>query len=219
MAIEQGFLLVDADGAGKPLGRLWTDADVRMNDGGSDPDGRFYCGSMGTSDTGRASPAAGKVYRLESDGTVTAVLDGLTIPNGFGFSPDGRTAYHVDTPTQHVYAYDYDRTAGLTNRVLVRVPDRQGNPDGLTVDAGGNLWVAMYGGAAVRSYTPAGRAADVIEVPVSKVTSCTFGGAQLDELSITTSRENLPDGADPAAGSVFRVRPGVRGLPALPFAG
>jgi sugar lactone lactonase YvrE len=148
------------------------------------------------------------------------VFEGLTIPNGFGFSPDGGTLYHVDTPTQRVYAYDYDGSGGFTNRrILVTVDERHGHPDGLTVDADGNLWVAMYGGAAVRCYTPAGDPADVIALPVSKVTSCAFGGAELDELYITTSRENLPDDAEPAAGTVYRARPGVRGLPVLPFAG
>jgi sugar lactone lactonase YvrE len=223
VAIERGFLLVDGAGFRKQMDQLWTDAEVRMNDGGCDPDGRFYCGSMGTSDAGRASPAAGRVYRLDPDGTVTTVLDGLTIPNGFGFSPDGGTLYHVDTPTQHIYAYDYDRTRGLTNRrVVVAVPERHGHPDGPTVDGDGNLWVAMYGGGAVRNYTPAGRAGDVIAVPVSKVTSCAFGGPELDQLYITSASIGLDDEAlamQPNAGGLFMLTPGVKGSPQVPFAG
>ncbi|HKT04234.1 MAG TPA: SMP-30/gluconolactonase/LRE family protein [Rugosimonospora sp.] len=215
MGVTRGFALVEADGQVRSLGELWTDPSVRMNEGGCDPDGRFWCGSMGVP----VRTGSGAVYRLDPDGSTRQVFDGVTISNGLAWSPDGGTAYYVDSPTQRIDAFDYDRARGLTDRrPVVRVPAEQGTPDGLTVDADGYLWLALYGGSAVHRYAPDGRLDGVVEVPVRQVTACTFGGAGGDELYITTSRENLPD-PEPAAGAVFVARPGVRGLPVLPFAG
>jgi sugar lactone lactonase YvrE len=101
----------------------------------------------------------------------------------------------------------------------VTVPEEDGLPDGLTVDGEGGVWVALYGGSAVRRYSPEGSLDAVLELPVTQVTACTFGGPGLDELYITSSRENVPDGEQPQAGSVFVARPGVRGLPVVPFSG
>src|SRR5262245_29251973 len=216
VGIERGFALVDAAGEVRPLGELWSDQTVRMNDGGCDPDGRFYCGSMREP----ATRGAGSLYRLDPDLSARPVLTDVTISNGLAWSPDGATAYYVDTATQRIDAFDYDTDGGLSGRrPVVWVPEERGQPDGLTVDAGGYLWVALYGGGAVHRYTPDGRLDGVVGVPVSQVTACTFGGADGDELFITTSRENLPEGEQPEAGSVFRARPEVRGLPVLTFAG
>ncbi len=213
VGIERGFALVDAAGAVRPLGELWADQTVRMNEGNCDPDGRFYCGSMREP----VAEGAGSLYRLDADLTVSTVLTGVTISNGLAWSPDGGTAYYVDTPTHRIDAFEYDSRTGLSNRhPVVRIPEEQGDPDGLTVDADGYLWVALYRGGAVHRYAPDGRLDGVVEVPVSLVTACTFGGG---DLFITTSRENLPEGAEPAAGAVFRARPGVAGLPVLEFAG
>lgn len=212
IAVERGFALMDADGALETLPELWDDPNVRMNDGGTDPWGRFYCGSMAYDMT----PGAGRLYRLNPDRTVDVVEPSVTCSNGLGWSPDGQTAYYIDSPTQRIDALD----TGLTGRrPFVTVPREQGLPDGLAVDSEGGVWVAFYGGSAVRRYSPDGRVDAVLELPVTQVTACTFGGAALDELYITTSRENLPDGEQPAAGSIFRARPGVTGLPVVPFAG
>jgi sugar lactone lactonase YvrE len=116
-----------------------------------------------------------------------------------------------------VTVFDYDRDAGLTSgRVFAETP---GRPDGLTVDSEGGVWVAQSDGGEVRRYGSDGTLDAVVELPVKKVTACTFGGAALDALFVTTSRENLGADAEPAAGALFRAEPGVRGLPAREFAG
>jgi sugar lactone lactonase YvrE len=216
VAVERGFALVDGDGAVETLPELWDDPGVRMNDGATDPHGRFYCGSMAYDMTA----GAGRLYRLDPDGTVSVVLGSVTCSNGLGWSPDGASAYYIDSLTQRIDVFDYDDAAGLTHRrPFAAVPVEQGLPDGLTVDREGGLWVAFFGGSAVRRYSADGTVDEVLELPVSQVTACTFGGPALDELYITTSRLELSEGEQPEAGSVFRARPGVMGLPPAPFAG
>jgi len=187
-----------------------------MNEGGCDPDGRFYCGSMAYDQR----PGAGALYRLDPDGSVRVVLGSVTISNGLEWSPDGSRAYYNDTPTHRIDVFDYDGESGLTGRrPFAEVPVQAGGPDGLTVDVEGGVWVALYGGGAVRRYTPEGMLDGVIEVPAKQVTACTFGGSDLDQLYITTSREELKPGEDPLAGSLFRAAVGVAGLPVREFAG
>ena len=215
IGIEHGFALEDADGKVEPLAPLWTRDDLRMNDGGCDPDGRFYCGSMAD-----ARPGGGALYRLDPDGSVRTVLEHVTISNGLEWSPDGSHAYYVDTLTRRVDVFDYDRDAGLhARRSFARIPESMGVPDGLTVDREGGVWIAIFGGGAVRRYAPDGALDQVLEVPARQVTACTFGGERLDELFVTTSRENLEPGADPLAGAVFHAAVGVQGLPVREFAG
>jgi sugar lactone lactonase YvrE len=223
IAVERGFVLEEPDGALTPLPELWgADAGLRMNEGGCDPDGRFYCGSMAYDQAEGRGTGRGTVWRLDADLSVTSVLEGVTISNGLGFSPDGRRAYYNDTPTGRTDVFDYEPVAGLTGRrpfVQVNTGGGTDRPDGLTVDAEGGVWVALFGGSAVRRYAPDGTLDLVVDVGARQVTACTFGGANLDELWITTSRENLAEDDDPAAGSLFRFSPGVRGLPVLPFGG
>lgn len=214
-AIERGFAL--DDGNGTPIRRLpdlWTTDAVRMNEGGCDPDGRFYCGSMAYALT----PGAASLYRLDPDDHVSTVLGDVTISNGLEWSPDGRLAYYVDSATGQIDVMDYDGERGLTHRRQFVAVDR-GVPDGLTIDAEGGVWVAIWGGSAIQRFTPEGVLSEVIELPVTQVTACTFGGADLDELFITTSREGLPASEQPAAGALFRARPGISGLPVRRFAG
>lgn len=214
VAVERGFALVRPDGSVETLEELWDDPGVRMNDGGCDPDGRFYCGSMAYQGT----PNAGALWRLERDGSASVVLRDVTISNGLAWTPDGSTAYYIDTPTSGIDAFDYDSGSGLTNRRrVIDIPRDAGFPDGMTVDAEGYLWVALWEGAAVRRYSPDGRLDEVVKLPVPRVTACTFGGPDLSELYITTSRQGVPDDEQPEAGAVFRHRPAVRGLPVLPY--
>ncbi|CAI7976537.1 xylono-1,5-lactonase [Frankia sp. Hr75.2] len=227
LALERGFALIGpagpedfsglTGGVRRYLGDLWdADAGVRMNDGGCDPDGRFYCGSMAYAETA----GAGSLYRLAPDGTVSIVLTGVTVSNGLAWSPDGARAYYVDSPTSRVDVFDYDSERGLSNRrALVTVPADAGVPDGLTVDADGYLWVALWGGGAVRRYSPAGRLDGIVPLPVPRVTACTFGGDRLDTLYITTSQVGTDLTRYPAAGAVFALAPGVRGQPVQPFTG
>ncbi|HEV7186458.1 MAG TPA: SMP-30/gluconolactonase/LRE family protein [Blastococcus sp.] len=215
IAVERGFVLEDADGDLTPLDPVWSDPGVRMNEGGCDPDGRFWCGSMAYDQ----APGAAALYRLDPDGHVHTELEGVTVSNGLDWSPDGSLAYYDDTATHRVDVFDYDRDAGLTGRrPFVRLPE-DGNPDGLTVDAEGGVWVALFGGGAVHRYTPAGVLDVVVEVPTPQVTACTFGGPALDQLFITTSREGMGPDDDPLAGSLFRADVGVPGRPVREFAG
>lgn len=218
VAVERGFAFVNDDGDIQNLSELWDDPKVRMNEGSCDPQGRFYCGSMAYDST----PGAGSVHRLETDQTASLVLSDVTASNGLAWSPDGNLAYYIDTPTRRVDAFDCSPEAGplvSSRRTVVEIPHTHGLPDGMTVDAEGCLWVALWGGSAVRRYRSDGTLDGVVELPVSNVTACTFGGDNLDQLYITTSRQGLPEGAQPSAGAVFRARPGVRGLPVLPYRG
>lgn len=200
------------------LDEVWHDPSVRFNDGGCDPDGRFYCGSMAYDGT----PGAGALYRLGTDPTpgVERVLDDVTVSNGLGFSPDGTVAYYNDTATGRTDVFDYQPKSGLIGRrPFVTHEEHAGMPDGLCVDAEGGVWVALWDGAAVHRYATDGTLDVVVELPASRVTACTFGGDDLATLYITTSRSGIAAGEQPAAGALFAVRPGVSGVPALPYAG
>ena len=217
LAVERGFVLVDADGTPGPVHVAFTDTTVRMNDGGCDPVGRFFCGSMAWD----AAPGRGALYRFDPDRTVTRVLDGVTISNGIAWTPDGTRVYYIDTPTGRVDAFDYDLgTAAMTDRrTVVTVDPDHGSPDGMALDADGGLWVALWKGSAVHRYTPDGRLDAVVELPAAQVTACAFGGPDRDRLFVTTSRENLGDAAEAAAGALFVADVGVRGAPVASFAG
>jgi sugar lactone lactonase YvrE len=216
LGIERGFALEDPDGTITRLGDLWTGGDVRMNEGGCDPDGRFYCGTMAYD----KRPGGASVYRLDPDGEVTVVLEGVTISNGLDWSPDDSVAYYIDTMTYEVSLFDYDTERGLTGRrTFVEFDHDGGGPDGLVVDSEGGVWVALFGGSAVHRYNTEGELDEVIEVEARQVTACAFGGPGLDRLYITTSRENLEPDDDPLAGSLFTVVPGVVGRPVRTYAG
>jgi sugar lactone lactonase YvrE len=192
---------------------------TRMNDGACDRAGRFLGGTMAFDER----PGAGALYCLDLDGTVRTVLDGLTVSNGLGWSPDDRTVYLSDSGAKTVSAFDYDLEAGTfgQRRVLLDfTDDPAGIADGLTVDDEGCLWTALWGGGQVRRYSPDGELLAVVDVPgVENTTSCAFAG---DLLVISTSRHGLDDDAratQPDAGRLFTVRAGVSGPPALPYRG
>jgi sugar lactone lactonase YvrE len=215
LGVTRGFALEDPDGSVQVLPEVWSDHGIRMNEGGCDPDGRFYCGSMAYD----RRAGAGSLHRLDPNGSVHVVLADLTIANGIDWSPDGTTAYFNDTETSRVDVFDYDATRGLTNRRPFVDVTGEGHPDGLTVDAEGGVWVALNHSGTVRRYTSDGRLDEVIEVGARQVTACTLGGERLDELFITTSREGLDEGDDPLAGSLFGASVDVAGQPTREFAG
>jgi sugar lactone lactonase YvrE len=215
IGVQRGFALEEPDGTIRLLPEVWSDPGVRMNEGGCDPDGRFYCGSMAYD----KRKGAASLYRLDGDGTVSVVLPHVTVSNGLEWSPDGRRAYYNDTDTLAVSMFAYDSEQGLTERRrFVEIPGG-GRPDGLTVDREGGVWTAISNGGAVHRYSSDGTLNRVIELPAQKVTACTFGGEDLGTLFITTSREGLQPGEDPRAGALFAADPGVRGLPVREFAG
>ena len=197
------------------IARPLKDTSVRFNEGACDPAGNLWCGTMRHD----AAPDGGILYRIGVEHDVSTALTGVSVSNGLCWSPDGSRAFYVDTPTHRIDAFCWDPIHGLRDRrTFVRIDPELGSPDGLTVDAEGGVWVALWGGGAVHRYTPGGTLSAVIKVPVPKVTSCTFGGAGLDELFITTSRYG-EDAPNASAGAVFHADPGVAGLPAAPFRG
>ena len=197
----------------------------RFNDGKCDCSGRFWAGTMSKKlDSGYGdSGPAGSVYCLEPDLRISRKIENVTISNGLGWSPDNGTLYYIDSPTKTVAAYDFDRRNGgiSRKRVVVELPDGfVGMPDGMCVDAEGMLWIALWGGAGVTRWDPAtGGLLQKLAVPALNVTSCVFGGTKLDELFITTARLGTDTQAYPLAGGLFRVKPGVTGLPPFAFAG
>ncbi|HEX8940934.1 MAG TPA: SMP-30/gluconolactonase/LRE family protein [Candidatus Limnocylindrales bacterium] len=199
---------------------LPADPALRCNDGKVDPAGRFWIGRLDRAE----AAGAGTLLRVGADGSVTTCLAGLTVPNGLDWSPDGGTMYYVDSAWGEVRRYDFDPLHGTMTREasLVRFPADGGVPDGLTVDAEGCLWVAWWGMGRIERVSPGGEHLESIELPVSQVASCAFGGDDLDQLYVTTAREGLTAErlrAEPLAGALFRCRPGVRGRPPTLFAG
>lgn len=213
VAVERGLALADEDWRVDPLRPMWSTDTVRMNEGGVAPDGSLYVGSMAYDQ----AKGAARLYRVGADLGVTTELDSVTISNGIDWSPDGSLAYYDDTATGRITVFDWTPAQGLTSGRTFA--DVDGNPDGLTVDAEGGVWTALFGGSRVERRSPDGTLDAVVEVGARQVTACTFGGEGLDELYITTSREGLTADEDPAAGSLFLVRPGVRGKAVTPFAG
>jgi L-arabinonolactonase len=184
----------------------------RFNDGKCDRQGRFWVGSM--DDVGRGP--VGSLYRLDLSGC-TAMLGEVAVPNSLCWSPDSGVMYFADgrEPVIWSFAFDPERGEIADRREFVRLEDGTGIPDGATVDAEGCIWSAQYGGGVVTRYRPDGTVDRVIEVPVSQPTSCGFGGPELDILFITTASQRLsPEQRDaqPLAGALLALRPGVKGI-------
>ena len=222
LAVHDGFVRFDpCTGLTRRIADVESDRpDQRMNDGKCDPGGRFWAGTMAIDER----RGAGALYRLDADGRVHAMLDRVTISNGLDWSDDGRLMYYVDTPTASIDVFDFDVAEGTiaNRRSLARVEAGAGWPDGLTLDADGYLWVALWSGGAIRRYAPDGTLDRVVPVPVSHPTSCAFGGRDLGDLYVTTAATALtPDARlrEPLAGGLFCCRPGVRGRPAHRFKG
>ncbi|MER5334506.1 SMP-30/gluconolactonase/LRE family protein [Micromonospora sp. NPDC002717] len=215
-AVERGFALLGDDSV-ELLPELWSDPSIRMNDGGCDPLGRFYCGSMAYD----AAPGRAALHRLSPSGAVETVLTGLTVSNGLAWTRDGRTAWYVDSATHRVDAFAFDLTTGELHdrRPVVAVPPDAGTPDGLCLDVEGGVWVALWDGGAVHRYAPDGRLTAVVELPVRRPTACAFGGPDHADLYVTTSRQGLPADDRSPAGALFRIRPEVPGFPEHTFAG
>jgi sugar lactone lactonase YvrE len=186
----------------------------RANDAAVAPDGSLWAGTMRYDE----APGGGTLSRITGDGAVEVVLDDVTVSNGTGWSPDGRLMYYIDSPTRRVDVFDFTDGRAVSRRTLAEIEDGAGFPDGLTVDAEGCVWVALWEGAAVRRYTPTGELDRVIPLPVPRVTACAFAGPDLTDLYITTARVGLA--SPPAlAGSVFVVPGAGKGLAQPAFTG
>ncbi len=216
-----GLLAVADDGSTRLLAPIERElAGHRMNDAKCDSRGRLWSGTF-SMDFRRG---AGGLYRIDPDLTSTKLLDGVWISNGLGWSPDESIFYYIDSGARGIDAFDYDIAAGTISnrRRFLSFPKAAGLPDGMAVDAEGCLWVALYLGGAVRRFAPDGRAIGAIDLPLARVTSCNFGGPDLDELYITTANQLIDDDGRPHedhAGATYRCRPGVRGLPSHAFGG
>ncbi len=196
-------------------------ADILFNDGKCDPAGRFWVGTKAYANT----PGAGSLYCLDTDRTVRRRLQDVTISNGLAWSLDARRMYYIDSMAGEVSVFDYDAASGAiaNRRTAARIPRGMGVPDGMTIDAEGKLWVALWGGHRVVRLDPdTGNCLETVPMPVTCPSSCCFGGRGMDELYITSAWIELqPEAraAEPAAGGLFRCRPGVRGLPPFYFRG
>jgi sugar lactone lactonase YvrE len=219
MAMADGFWVCERQMSGqRRVAPVEADRpENRMNDGKSDSRGRFWAGTMSTA----LRPHAGALYRLDPDGRVRTMVSPVGLSNGLGWSPDERHMYYADSLAQSLDVFDYEAEEGrISSRTtLVEVPREVGLPDGLCVDADGFIWLAVFGAGEVRRYSPEGALDRTVRLPVSRVTCAAFGGADLDELYITSATEGVWIEQEPHAGGLFRHRPGVRGMPAFEFAG
>jgi len=222
LALAEGFAGLDPiDGRVEPLAAVEADNPRnRMNDGKCDSAGRFWAGTMEYG----GEPGAGSLYRLGPDGRVIRIVGGVSISNGIAWSPDDETMYFIDSAAHAIDAFDFDPATGeaMRRRRLVSFPAAWGLPDGMTIDVDGFLWVAFWDGRSVRRLAPDGRLDEIVELPATRVTSCVFGGPDLTDLYVTSAMNGLtPEqlASEPEAGALFRVRPGVRGLPQHPFGG
>ena len=192
-------------------------AGLRFNDGKCDRQGRFWVGTMWA----EAPGITGYLYRLDGSGC-TQILDGIGIPNSLCWSPDGRTMYFSDSPKRVIWAFPYDPATGaIGERRVFTTLTAPMVADGGTVDAEGYLWSANYGGWRVTRFAPDGSVDRIIPVPASNITSCAFGGPDLSTLYITSAYQGLDDAArakQPAAGALFAIDVGVKGLPEARYA-
>ena len=217
--MKNGVAFFDIDGVEERRVLIEVDdAQSRMNDAKCDPAGRLFTGTM-TQDDRRSA-----LYRIDPDGSVNSVFDGIGISNGLGWSPDGGLMYYVDSSTMRVDVIDYDPATGSVEnrRPQVVFSEGGGIPDGLAVDSEGCLWIAFWDGWCVRRFDPDGALIRTVGLPVAHVTSCAFGGQQLDQLFVTSASAGLEDSVRPLqrlAGALFRVDPMVTGLPVSDFAG
>lgn len=191
----------------------------RFNDGKCDAKGRLWVGTLSTKFTN----GSGSLYRVGKDLKPEKQLDQLTISNGMAWTADNQTFYFIDTPTRQIKAYHFDLESGEIEfkRIAIEIPEKLGFPDGMCIDIEGMLWVAHYGGSGVYRWNPiTGELIEKVELPVPHITSCAFGGENLDMLLITTAQENLSDAQlkeYPLSGDVFLVKTESKGLVANTF--
>jgi len=223
MALQEGFYFLDTDS-----GKLTSIADPeehipdnRFNDGKCDPAGRFWAGTMAQDH----HADAGHLYMMDNDLVVMKKFGPVSISNGLCWSLDNTTMYYIDSPTRKVLAFDYNNETGdISNPAeCIRFSEKDGYPDGMTIDCKGNLWIARWDGWSVGCYNPTtGELIEKIDVPAQQVSACAFGGENLDTLYITTAQEDFTEQQrqeQPLAGRLFQIKPGVRGVPSFAFAG
>jgi sugar lactone lactonase YvrE len=185
---------------------------TRFNDVIADPLGRVFCGTMPT------EQRPGRLYRLDPDGKLTKLLEGVQCSNGLAFSPDCRRLYYTDSYAYSIYRFDYSESTGdISNQeVFVRCLEADGFPDGLTCDSEGSLWSARWGGGCIIRYSPEGVEQQRIALPAKLVTSLTFGGPDFSEIYVTTAKEAGAPDRESVSGAVFRLSTGTHGVREFP---
>lgn len=213
-------LLVESPGGHRRRGPRLIDEgrNSRLNDGKCDPAGRFVVGSMSPDGEGTAE----RLTRVEDDETLTVIDADMSLANGLGWSPDGRTMYSIDTERRVVWARDYDVSSGETGDRRELLIFEADHPDGMCVDEKGNLWIAIWGEGKIRCFSD--RAAEIrrLDVPAPNTTSCAFVGRYLDRLLITTAAKDVPESQRaqfPNSGCLFLADVGARGVPVAPWRG
>ena len=223
LAAQNGFLRFDPlTGATELIVDPEADKpENRFNDGKCDPAGRLWAGTMPITE----DSATGSMYCLHLDGHVEKHGGAYSIPNGIVWSADAKTMWHIDSPTRRVDAWDFDNTTGtITNRrTAIEITDEGAFPDGMAMDVEGKIWVALWGGWSVVRFDPeTGEELARVELPVSQVSACAFGGPNLDELYMTSARKKLTSKElenQPLAGGLFKARVAVRGVKPVAFVG
>jgi len=191
-----------------------SDPRLRFNDGKCDPLGSIFIGTMDK----ELVPHAGQLYRISAQARVQILIPGTSVSNGMAWTSDRRYFYYIDSPTFEVWRFDYDADTGdiAIKTVAFRIPKKYGSADGMTIDAEGMLWIAHWGGHAVRRWDPdTGTVLATVHVDAPHVTCCCFGGRKMDTLYITTARSGLdPETLDayPASGGLFKCQPGKTGF-------
>ncbi len=214
---DGALLLFMAGGAVRRLsnGKLTTivseisqEKESRFNDVLADPLGRVFCGTMAT------PSQPGRLYRLNLDGSLTTMLEGIRCSNGMAFSLDRRRMYYADSFALEIYVFDYDaQTGSLANqRLFVKTREQDGFPDGMTIDAEGFLWSAQWDGNCVVRYCPEGIEDGRIRFPAKKVSSLTFGGPDYTDIYVTTAGGDDPNENGETAGGLYRINIGIRGV-------
>jgi sugar lactone lactonase YvrE len=219
IAQRDRLALLDFDsGELEPVCTVALPRDCRLNDGKCDARGRFWVGSISE------HPGDAALYRYDPDGSLRVMETGLTISNGLGWSPDGKTFYLTDSPKRAIYAYRFDEETGAIadRRLLVDLGDEAVEPDGLAIDRDGNLWSALWDGWSVVCFDSDGRELLRAALPVQRPTSLAFGGDGLADLFVTTASVGLSQAEIQRgfhAGDLFRLGPTAGGLAPHPFAG
>jgi D-xylonolactonase len=187
-----------------------VERELRFNDVIADPEGRVFCGTYS------AAGKPGRLYRLDTDGKITKILDNIGCSNGLGFTLDRKQMYYTDSKERTIYLFDYDRKTGAISnqRVFMKLADsEEGGTDGMTVDAEGYVWSARWGGWVLVRYNPQGIEDRRIRFPALEVSSVTFGGDDLMDIYVTTAGGNMKAEKGPDAGALFRLRLGIKGMP------
>ena len=207
--MEKGAVRLLRDGLLYTIVECLPGENSRFNDVIADPEGRVFCGTMPSGER------PGSLYRLDADGTLTRVLTGIAGSNGMGFTPDGKGMYYVDSRSRTIHLLDYDRSSGALTRqrTFLKIPASLGMPDGMTVDAKGFVWVAIWGGSCLVRFSREAREERRIYFTAHQVSSVTFGGSDCRDLYVTTAGGDDKAANGPGAGSLFRLRTGARGLP------